>query len=107
MANFGDLKMKVIVGEQPVMRPCLLEVDGKKENVLFHCWTHESEVVAPSITIGGHNGGVISSTLALVEKEDGQMVKVKPKRVKFLDTQAVMSEYAYFDDCIKDKDEYV
>lgn len=70
-------------------RPCLAK--GKK--ALFHCWEHRSEVVPPSPLRGGHSGGQISGTLAIVEFEDGSVDTVYPQNVTFLDTPGVMAEF--------------
>ena len=37
--------------------------------------------------IGGHPGGEIATTLAIVEYMDGQVDKVPPASIRFLDTQ--------------------
>ena len=44
----------------------------------------------PSIMAGGHGGGQISATFALVEYEDGTVAEVYPSRVRFLDTKCKM-----------------
>lgn len=62
-------------------RPCFAE--GKK--ALFHKWIEESEIVAPSVMVGGHNGGVIKAAFAIVEYEDGTIAKVEPHKIKFAD----------------------
>lgn len=70
------------------LRPCL--VDGKR--ALWHEWTTRQEIVPPSIMAGGHGGGQISATLALIEYEDGTAAEVYPSRVRFLDTVCKMQE---------------
>ena len=52
---------------------------------LFHCWIPVSEIVAPSLMVGGHGGGVVSGVLALLELEDGSMVRVAPEDIVFVD----------------------
>ena len=52
---------------------------------LFHCWIPVSEIVAPSLMVGGHGGGVVSGVLALLELEDGSMVRVAPGDIVFAD----------------------
>lgn len=74
------------------LRPCLVHQPKERGMItdpvpaLWHCWTNEAEVVAPSIMRGGHNGGQLAHTFALVEFADGTVGKVHPERVKFLDT---------------------
>lgn len=63
-------------------RPCISK-DGKK--CFFHCWSHVSEIVQPSILKGGHSGGVISGTLAILEFEGGYIKKVAPENFYFID----------------------
>ena len=72
------------------LRPCL--VDGKKS--LFHCWCHVSEIVCPSVLQGGHNGGVVATTLGLVENEKGDVRKVYPERITFLDN-GIFQDYDF------------
>lgn len=62
-------------------RPCI----AKGRAALFHRWIERSEVVEPSPLLGGHNGGVVTWTAALVEYEDGTVGEVLPQNIKFLD----------------------
>lgn len=91
-------------------RPCL--VDGKKK-ALFHKWVTEDELVLKcdahfrenrlaelvnryhkTLTIPlGMSTLKISSTFALVELEDGTIIKVKPLSIKFLDSHIIASKY--------------
>ena len=67
------------------LRPC--KVDGEK--ALFHRWEDYATVIEPSPMVGGHPGGQLRETFAIVEMESGQVMEVKPTKVKFEDT----SEY--------------
>ena len=69
----------------PKLRPRVAR--GKKG--WFHCWCHVSEIVAPSNLRGGHSGGVIATTLGLVEDEDGNVRKVYPEEITFLEPNKV------------------
>ena len=99
----SDLKIRLLIGENSQYRPCLVKRDcdkwskKRKEVVkaLFHCWVHKSEVVSPSPMLGGHSGGVVSGVLGLVENEDGSISQIHPSRIKFLDTQGLMSEICF------------
>lgn len=84
MASIGGATFTI----EKVLRPCL--VDGKR--ALWHEWTTRREIVPPSIMAGGHGGGQISATFALVEYEDGTAAEVYPSRVRFLDTACKMRE---------------
>lgn len=67
------------------LRPAYVEVSpGNYVKVLFHCWSQESEVVAPSVRRGGHQGGVVSGMVAIIEKEDGRVWRVRPDKLKFV-----------------------
>jgi hypothetical protein len=61
------------------LRPC--EVDGKP--AFFHRWVEDAWIVPPSLMVGGHNGGNVRSTFALVEFQDGSVKKVDPEAVRF------------------------
>ena len=69
--------------ENMALIPCLC---GKEDPVkaLFHCWSHESEIVAPSVCVGGHGGGVVAGTVAIVELENGQIEKRFPEQIRFI-----------------------
>lgn len=64
------------------LRPCFVEKE--EGEFLFHCWSHVSEIVPPALTINGHNGGVISETFAIVEAEDGRIIRVRPEKIQFI-----------------------
>ena len=70
-------------------RPCL----AKGQHALFHRWEDNSEIYAPSLMVGGHGGGVVKYTCAIVEYEDGHVERVKPEDVTFVDH--LFKEYAF------------
>ena len=93
-------------------RPCIVNIleisykkwsGGKIEKVikrrsethkaLFHCWSYRSEFCDASPMIGGHPGGQVSGTFAIVEYEDGTIREVEPTHIQFLDN--LMSVYAF------------
>ena len=96
-------------------RPCMVHIPEKKQNyrnkgdelnvyekeiepeheikALFHCWNHRSELYDASPMIGGHTGGQVSGTFAIVEYEDGTIHEVEPTQIKFVDNP--MIEYAF------------
>lgn len=85
MAGF-DGTITIETGEY---RPCL--VDGKK--ALFHRWEDKSKIVEPSVMVGGHGGGVLKYTVAIVEYENGSVAEVFPNYIKFVDGK--INEYAF------------
>ena len=70
-------------------RPCF--VDGEK--ALFHRWAEHSEIYAPSLLKGGHNGGVEKYVTAIVEYADGSIKEVMPNKIRFCTGK--MNEYAF------------
>ncbi len=64
-------------------RPCL--ANGRK--AFFHRWTECPDIVPPSPMVGGAPGGVIKSTFAIVEYEDGTINRCYPEEIKFLDRE--------------------
>lgn len=102
MASFP---MKIMVGlTDAEYRPCKVTMyhQGKKQKeykAFFHKWTIEQQVVAPGVMVGSHPGGQLCSTLALVETEDGRVLKVEPDRIRFLDTEERMSQICFDDRC--------
>ena len=76
--------------ERPYQEVIVLE---KKIKALFHCWNHRSELYDASLIIGGHPGGKVSGTFAIVEYEDGTVHEVEPQNIRFVDN--AMSEYAF------------
>mgnify|MGYP001623119440 CR=1 FL=1 len=71
-------------------------VPEKKIKALFHCWSHRSELYGASPMIGGHPGGQVSGTFAIVEYEDGTIHEVEPTQIRFVDN--AMSEYVFQED---------
>lgn len=65
----------------------LQETRRWEEKALFHRWVEERQLVDASAMIGGHPGGEIATTLAIVEYMDGRVEKVLPGRIRFLDTK--------------------
>ena len=70
-------------------RPCYVN----EEKALFHRWEDKSKIVEPSVMVGGHNGGVLKYTVAIVEYENGRVAEVFPNYIKFVDGK--INEYAF------------
>lgn len=73
------------------VRPCT--INGIK--ALWHRWVNVSNIVPPSPLRGGHGGGVIADTFALVEYETGLVRLVKPENVHFLDSRGKFDQYIF------------
>ena len=63
------------------VRPCLIG----SEKALWHKWVDKSEIVPPSMLRGGHGGGMVADTFALIEYEGGSVQLVRATDVIFLD----------------------
>lgn len=108
----SGLGVKIEIGIE--YRPCMVRIPAKVKyrkntstvpgeyiiespeceiKALFHCWNHRSELYGASPMIGGHPGGQVSRTFAIVEYEDGTIHEVEPTRIQFLDN--LMSEYVF------------
>lgn len=83
---FPEIKRKVGKTE-------LLIQKEEKHKALFHCWDHRSELCDASPMIGGHPGGQVSGTFAIVEYEDGTVHEVDPTQIRFVDNP--MIEYVF------------
>lgn len=77
--SMASLDSEIVIKRE--LRPCY--VDGRK--ALFHGWVDVADVITPSIAIGGHNGGTVRDTLALVEYENGKVAKVDTRYFRFAD----------------------
>lgn len=67
-----------------LLRQCSVRKDKKQVKALFHCWEQYSEVLCASPLVGGHTGGQLSCMLAIVELESGEVIKVKPEQITFI-----------------------
>ena len=65
------------------LRDC--EADGSKGK--FHLWEQYSEIVPPSIMVGGHDGGTVAGVYAIVELSDGKVIRCEPNKIVFTDTR--------------------
>lgn len=63
------------------VRPCIVN----ECKALFHRWSEHADVIGPSLLKGGHNGGEVRYTVAIVEFEDGSVAEVWPRDIRFLD----------------------
>lgn len=71
----------------------IIESPEREIKALFHCWDFRSELCDASPMIGGHPGGQVSGTFAIVEYEDGTVHEVEPTQIRFVDN--AMSEYEF------------
>lgn len=82
-ANMRRCKEFYEIARRDRFRLCMVG----EEQALFHRWTEERQLVDASPMIGGHPGGEIASTLAIVEYMDGRVERVLPEQIRFLDTK--------------------
>lgn len=83
------------------LRPCYVH----ERKALFHKWEDKSEIVPPSIMVGGHNGGIVRCTLGIVEYEDGTVHECYPYEIKFVDMplfdKSIDYNFDIYDDMVK------
>lgn len=79
-----DIKCLEVVKENiGDFRECIVSCKGHDKKAFFHQWVETSYIISPSMMIGGHGGGQVRDTFALVEFEDGQVEKVEPNKIRF------------------------
>ena len=88
------------------MRKCIVtERYGKGRNSYteehkgwYYGLCHISEIITPSIVNGGHSGGQIEDTFAIVEMEsDHSLKKVKIEKIRFLDSPENNFDCEYYE----------
>lgn len=67
------------------LRPVEVHTKDGIINGRFHQFVQYSEVIEPSLMIGGHPGGTVAYPYGIVEKEDGSIIQVSPHSIKFVD----------------------
>lgn len=73
--------MQVEMCVQPALRPIYYK--GRK--AVFHRWSQFSNIIPPSPMTGGHGGGVVSGTRAIIETANGIVLEVQPMEIQFAD----------------------
>lgn len=73
------------------LRPCVFGPNNTKG--LCHGVFQQSDIYAPSLMVGGHQGGVIAEPVAVIEIEGGQTMLVNINSVRFLDNK--FKEYCF------------
>lgn len=99
------------------MRPCKVliysskgrDAIGEWKPAIFHRFNYVSDVVNPSLMVGGHPGfdnqvrpifpgGVVANTYAIVERTDGRLVRVGLGDIQFYDSKKYFEEFEdYFE----------
>ena len=65
------------------LRKCVAVINGEKREGFFHGWSHYANVLEPSCLRGGHAGGQVSETYAIIEGYDGVVFRCVPEKVVF------------------------
>lgn len=73
--------MRADICVQPALRPIYYK--GRK--AVFHQWSLFNNIIPPSPMVGGHGGGVVSGTVAIIETADGTVLEVYPTEIQFAD----------------------
>lgn len=81
---------------EPRLRPCYVTGNDTETKALFHCWSFQSDIYAPSIMVGGHSGGVVARMGAIVEFEDGRIITVPPESIRFV--TSIFIDYSWVDE---------
>lgn len=76
----GGFSTEIIIRHEP--RPCWYKHTQK---AMFHKWCDIAQVLEPSPLVYGHKGGQLWYTVALIELQTGEMVKVMPEDIIFAD----------------------
>lgn len=79
--------MNKIQVEINYVRPCLYN----NQKALFHCFEERAEVLSPGIRPGGQ----YKETFAIIELENGDLIRVPYHQIKFIDTKKYIDQYCY------------
>lgn len=63
------------------LRKCIVKCESDNKHAYFPKWNEFANVVDASPLVGGHPGGQIKRTFALVEYEDGTVEEVVPHKI--------------------------
>lgn len=87
------------------LRPCLIVTKpnsspirmswrySQPKKALFHKWIEERRLIVASPYVhDGHDSGVVSELLAIVELENGEIWKIEPEQIRFLDSPQKFEE---------------
>lgn len=70
------------------LRPCIItNSKGEEKRALFHRWEQYTDVITPSLMIGGHPGGQIAEVYGIVEDENGNVIRCKAMNIRFIDNK--------------------
>lgn len=68
------------------LRQCIVKSNGEiLTGCYFHQWVNKSDIIEPSIMVGGHKGGVTHYCVALYETSDGAVHECLPSKITFVD----------------------
>lgn len=82
------------MGKYENTRPCITwQSYSEPQRALFHGWSFVAEIFAPSIRRGGHPGGQVANTFALVEYDDGCVEELPVNKILFLDSPESFAVY--------------
>lgn len=80
----NELRLCLITYETRVRREKGFKTITEAVRGHFHRWEDVSKIIPPSNIIGGHEGGELKQTLAIVELEDGTVKEVYPTQIRFV-----------------------
>lgn len=91
----GRLDIQINISRE--YRPCYY----LGEKALFHTLEYYQRVIPPDLMIGGHNGGMSSEMFAIVELQNGKLIRAKINEIKFIDSKCTEILREYFYECDK------
>lgn len=56
----------------------------RKEAYTFHGFYQKSDLIPPSLAVGGHSGGVIAYPVAIIEDKKGELMEVEATYIQFV-----------------------
>lgn len=59
----------------------------RKETYTFHGFYQKSDLIPPSLAVGGHSGGVIAYPVAIIEDKKGELLEVEATSIKFVEVK--------------------
>lgn len=78
------------------LRPCFVKINGSEVRALFHCWEHYECVDQPlSITTPYMKQDITSFTDAIVEFDNGEILRMSPDKIRFTDSAGRFNEYSW------------
>lgn len=83
--------MRVDIGFRP--RPVKVVMNDGSEPGLLHMIFAKSEIISPSLMVGGHSDGTVTYPCAVVELRNGLVTWTRIENIMFLDGEELFRDY--------------